>query len=74
MPAMDNKTMQYASYLVRLWRDDGAATAVIATPPYHAEVEHIQTGQRRHFHTPADLYAFLSQHTPAGEQNETIDD
>lgn len=66
---MNSETMQYASYLVRLWREDGGETAV-----YRAEVEHIQTGQRHHFHTPADLYAFLHQPTPAGEQNETIDD
>jgi hypothetical protein len=69
---MNSETMQYASYLVRLWRDDGTADG--QPSPYRAEVEHIQTGQRRHFHTPADLYAFLHQPTPAGEQNETIDD
>lgn len=71
--------MQYASYLVRLWRDDGAPTAVTATPVaapphYYAEVEHIQTGQRHHFFTPTDLYTFLQQQPSTGEQNETIDD
>lgn len=69
LSAMNHETAVYASYLVRLWRDDGSATAV-----FHAEVEHIQTGQRHHFHTPAELYAFLHQPTPAGEQNEAIDD
>lgn len=69
---MNSETMQYASYLVRLWRNDGPADG--QPPPYRAEVEHIQTGQRHHFHTPADLHAFLSQPTPAGEQNATIDD
>ncbi len=69
---MHNETMHYASYLIRLWRDDEPAAA--HEPRFHAEVEHIQTGQRHHFHTPADLYAFLHQPTPAGEQNETIDD
>ncbi|MBE7529393.1 MAG: hypothetical protein HS099_06640 [Ardenticatenaceae bacterium] len=69
---MNSETMQYASYLVRLWRHDGATGS--QPTPYHAEVEHIQTGQRRHFHTPADLYAFLHQPTPTGEQNETTDD
>lgn len=64
--------MQYASYLVRLWRDGGPADG--QPSPYHAEVEHIQTGQRHQFHTPAELYAFLHQPTPAGEQNEAIDD
>lgn len=69
---MNSETMQYASYLVRLWQDSkvpGSETAV-----YRAEVEHIQTGQRYQFHTPADLYAFLHQPTPAGEQNEAIED
>jgi hypothetical protein len=71
---MNSETMHYASYLVRLWREDGGETAVVPPPHYHAEVEHIQTGQRHHFHTPTDLYAFLHQPTPAGEQNEAIDD
>lgn len=64
--------MQYASYLVRLWRDSEAKQPETAV--FRAEVEHIQTGQRHQFHTPAELYAFLHQPTPAGEQNEAIDD
>jgi hypothetical protein len=56
---MNHETAVYASYLVRLWRDDNPATAV-----YHAEVEHIQTGQRRQFQTPDDLWAFLNQAIP----------
>ncbi len=64
--------MQYTSYLVRLWRD--SETKRPETAVYRAEVEHIQTGQRHHFHTPTDLYAFLHQPPAAGEQNETIND
>jgi hypothetical protein len=59
---MNHKTAVYASYLVRLWRDDGPATAV-----YHAEVEHIQTGQRRQFQTVDDLWAFLNQAIPTAD-------
>ncbi len=69
---MNSETMQYHSYLVRLWRNREPTDSQLSL--YRAEVEHIQTGQRHHFHTPADLYAFLHQPTPAGEQNETIDD
>lgn len=69
---MKSETMHYASYLMRLWQDKESTAAI--KPRFRAEVEHIQTGQRHHFHTPADLYAFLHQPTPAGEQNETIDD
>lgn len=69
---MGGEKIHYASYLVRLWRD-GAETGP-ETAVFRAEVEHIQTGQRHHFHTPADLYTFLSQPPFAGEQHEAIDD
>ena len=69
---MNSETIRYASYLVRLWRDNEPAAA--HEPCFYAEVEHIQTGQRRHFHTPADLYAFLQQQPSIGEQDESIDD
>ena len=65
---MNYETAVYASYLVRLWRDDGPATAV-----YRAEVEHIQSGQRHQFHTPDDLWTFLNQVIPTGEQDVTLD-
>jgi hypothetical protein len=71
---MNSETIQYASYLVRLWRDSETTTAAKPASPYRAEVEHIQTGQRHQFHTPDDLWAFLHQHTFAGEQHETIND
>jgi hypothetical protein len=66
---MNHDTAVYASYLVRLWRDDNPATAV-----YRAEVEHIQTGQRRQFQTPDDLWAFLNQVMPTGEYDVALDD
>ncbi len=69
---MNSETMHYASYLVRIWRDRESTVAI--KPHFHAEVEHIQTGQRRHFHTPADLYTFLQQQPSTGEQDEAIDD
>ena len=67
--SMNHETAVYASYLVRLWRDDGSATAV-----YHAEIEHIQSGQRRQFQTPDDLWAFLNRAVPVGEYDVTLDD
>ncbi len=74
---MSNETVQYTSYLVRLWLANGAdglGTADGVFRRYHAEVEHIQTGQRHQFYTPADLWTFLHRHFPTGEQNETSDD
>ncbi|MBE2197253.1 MAG: hypothetical protein IAE79_01505 [Anaerolinea sp.] len=71
---MDNKTMQYASYLVRLWREDRSETAVESATHYRAEVEHIQTGHRRQFHTPDDLWAFLNRAVPTGEYDAAFNE
>jgi hypothetical protein len=57
----------YTSYLVRMWqqsRSDNPRAAV-----WHAEVEHIQTGQRRRFLDPNDLWSFLNPHNQTGEQD-----
>jgi len=70
---MNSETMQYASYLVRLWRDSETTTAAKPASPYRAEVEHIQSGQRHQFHTPDDLWTFLNQVIPTGEQDVTLD-
>jgi hypothetical protein len=62
---MNNEITAYTSYLVRVWqqrRPDQPGPAV-----WHAEAEHIQTGQRRSFDDPQRLWAFLNQ---PGEQDE----
>lgn len=71
LSAMSHETAVYASYLVRLWRGDGSATA---DDQYRAEVEHIQSGQRRQFHTPDDLWAFLNRTAPTGEYDATLNE
>ena len=74
---MNSEATQYASYLVRLWREETAvepATAVDPATRYGAEVEHIQTGQRRQFHTPDDLWAFLNRAVPIGEYDGTLNE
>lgn len=58
----------YTSYLVRMWQQslpDQPSASI-----WRAEAEHIQTGQRRCFHDPQELWAFLSQPAQPGEQNE----
>lgn len=62
---MTHEITTYTSYLVRMWqqsRPDHPEPAV-----WRAEAEHIQTGQRRRFDNPADLWAFLNW---PGAQNE----
>ena len=52
--------IEYASFLIRLWREAGADTMVLLTD-WCSEVEHIQTGQRWTFSTLAELFEFLRQ-------------
>ena len=58
---------EYLSFLVRLWREgdpDGPAAG------WHGELEHIQTSQRRAFHTVEGLLDLLRQAT---EEADGID-
>ena len=52
--------IEYASFLIRLWREAGADTTVLLTD-WCSEVEHIQTGQRWTFGTLDELFEFLRQ-------------
>lgn len=51
---------QYASFLVRLWRS-GEPKTVTSASSWQGEVEHIQSGQRLGFTSPAELWEFLRQ-------------
>lgn len=55
----------YASFLIRLWCDQLSRHAPC---DWHAEVEHVQTGIRWKFGTPADLFAFLEQAVAAPQK------
>ena len=55
-----NPADDYASYLIRLWRE----TLEESDTPWQARLESIQTGQSWHFATPADLLTFLEQALP----------
>lgn len=70
---MSSEPVQYTSYLVRLWRQktaDWPTAAAADLPCYRADVEHIQSGQRHQFHSPADLCAFFQQLPPTAEYSE----
>lgn len=61
---MSNAPARYSSYLIRLWQErtsDGAAVH-----GWHAEVEHIQTGERRQFVSPDELWVYLRRQTAPG--------
>jgi hypothetical protein len=51
-------SVQYASFLIRLWCE-GVAEAQDWTTGWHSEVEHIQTGERWEFQTVDQLLSFL---------------
>ncbi|MGD8969222.1 MAG: hypothetical protein PVI07_17090 [Anaerolineae bacterium] len=53
-------SIQYASLLIRLWREVAADTQDL-TADWHSEVEHIQTGQRWEFGSLEELLNFLRQ-------------
>ena len=50
--------IEYASFLIRLWREAGTATTALLTD-WCSEVEHIQTGQCWTFGTLEELMDFL---------------
>jgi hypothetical protein len=51
-------SLQYKSFLLRLWREkkDPSPQA-----NWEAEIEHIQSGERRGFNTLEELFEFLRQ-------------
>ncbi len=51
-------SIQYASFLIRLWRET-APDAAEVTSDWHSEVEHIQTGERWSFDTLDAMLGFL---------------
>jgi hypothetical protein len=57
--------LQYASYLIRLWRMSKQAGTPAA---WQSEIEHIQSGKRWNFQSLEELEAFLHQRAtePAG--------
>lgn len=61
-------SIEYVSFLVRMWRERNQGSAGNAPPvkpatsqDWSSEVEHIQSGQCWHFHTLNDLLGFLRQ-------------
>lgn len=69
MPPMTPKTdpaQDYASYLVRFWREDPAQP----NAHWQAQLEWIQTGQSWHFASREELLAFLAKAFPAADPCE----
>ncbi len=64
--AIHNST--YTSYLVRIWQQSSPDQPDAAI--WHGEAEHIQTGQRRRFLDPNDLWTFLNPQNLSGEHDD----
>jgi hypothetical protein len=52
--------MWYASFLLRLWSESSLPASAPA-PDWHAEIEHIQSGERWTFDSLEELLEFLQQ-------------
>lgn len=65
-------TLQYASFLIRLWCEPCAETAPPAAG-WHGEVEHIQSGQHWAFSTMDDLLLFLRRQVREPEVRDIPD-
>lgn len=64
---ISNTLVRYRSYLIRLWQErpaDGASAHA-----WRAEVEHIQTGERRRFVSPDELWRYLHRQTAPGNND-----
>jgi hypothetical protein len=51
-------SLEYKSFLVRLWREKNGPSP---QANWEAEIEHIQSGERRGFNTLDELLEFLRQ-------------
>lgn len=58
-------SIQYASFLIRLWREESAGLDKRPVD-WKGEVEHIQTGERWNFSSLDELVAFLRQEAGDG--------
>lgn len=63
-------TIQYASFLIRLWRETTVACDV--SRDWHSQVEHVQTGERWTFQTLDELLEFLRQEVDNMENLKTV--
>jgi hypothetical protein len=67
-------TIHYASFLVRLWREETADLSQQSTN-WESEVEHIQTGDRWEFDTLDQMLAFLRREVGgAGTLSTVVND
>lgn len=61
---MMKKSLNYYSYLLRLWREDDAA-------PWRASLEDPHTGQRRNFARLQDVFKAVEEETEQQGNQET---
>ena len=64
-------SMQYASFLVRLWRDS-ENEATHFTAAWRGELEHIQTSQRLTFDSLEELLRLLHRQLEEANRQETV--
>jgi hypothetical protein len=62
---MSNTPVRYHSYLICLWQE--RASDETDAYGWHAEVEHIQTGDRQRFGSLAELWQYLRRQMPSGD-------
>jgi hypothetical protein len=55
-------TIEYASFLIRLWRKNSGANSDEPLD-WSSEVEHVQSGERWTFESLSDLLGFLRRET-----------
>ena len=60
--ALVPSSIEYASFLLRLWRETSADAGNVSRA-WHVGVEHIQTGERWDFSRLDEFVAFLRQKT-----------
>ncbi len=59
---MDSSNLEYASFLIRLWRQPpGEDSAVSQQKEWLLQVEHIISGEKRYFSSLDGLYAYLQE-------------
>jgi len=70
MDEIEARQVQYASFLVRVWRNAEAAPDG-SRSEWHGEVEHIQSGRRTAFASLGELRELLCKPLPAATRSES---
>lgn len=72
---MSTSSLEYASFLIRLWREPPASLALKAAErEWLVQVEHIPSGEKAYFASLEELFAFIRAQLPGAPTSSQAGD